>query len=363
MNERLLQYIWQFQHFNKNEIETTTGEKLVIIKPGYLNTNQGPDFLDARIKISRNTWAGNIELHIRASDWKRHGHATDPNYKNVILHVVWLDDDQYPSHEIPTLILADRVPKVLLQQYDQWMNSSSFIPCGQYLSYVDEIILISWKERLLVERLDRKYRQIKLMLEQNNYNWDETLWWVIARNFGLQINAESFERIARSVTFDVLLKTKSDPEQMEKLLLEKVRQLQIPLHFLRMRPAAFPNVRLKQLAEFICIHKDLFKTIISNNTSQLRSVFSSAIIINAVVPILFVYGRMYGNEDQVSRAIDILNILPSEKNNIIDQFRKLEVASTNAGGSQSLIELKTQYCDQRRCLECAIGNAILKRKF
>lgn len=344
-------------------METTAGEKLTILRPGYFNTNQGPDFLDARIKIDLNIWAGNIELHVDASDWKRHLHSTDPNYKNVILHVVWLDDDEYPAHEIPTLILADRVPKILLQQYNQWMNSGSFIPCDQYLFCTEEIVWMSWKERLLAERLDRKYMQIKLMLEQNHYNWNETLWWLIARNFGLRVNAEAFEEIARAISYDILLKNERNAVQLEKLFLEKVKEIKIPLHFLRMRPAAFPNLRLKQLAEFTCSHKNLFKTIIeSDNNRQLRSIFSNTIIINAVVPLLFAHGRIYVNEEQVNKAIDILNILPSEKNNIINQFKKLGIGSDNAADSQSLIELKTQYCDHRRCLECAIGNAILKRK-
>jgi hypothetical protein len=360
MNERLLQYIWQFQHFNKKEMETTTGEKLVIIKHGSFNTNQGPDFLNARIKIGNNTWAGNVELHIKASDWKRHAHSTDANYKNVILHVVWIDDDPYPAHEIPTLVLADRVSKLLLQQYDLWMNSNADIPCSQYLKSVEEITWISWKERLLIERLDRKYRQIKLMLQQNNFNWEETLWWLIARYFATPVNAEAFEELARSVPYNNI--SNSNADQVEKLLLKNAKRLNIPLYFLRMRPAAFPDVRIKQLSECITSQKDIFKSIIELDTKKIKSMFPALIIINAVAPILFTHGRVQGNEDQINKAIEILNALPREKNNIIHQFKQLEIDSLHAAGSQSLIELKTQYCDQLRCLECAIGNAIIKRK-
>jgi hypothetical protein len=386
MTERLLQYIWQFQYFNKKDLETTSGERLLIIHQGSYNRNQGPDFLEARIRIANNTWAGNVELHINASGWYSHSHSSDPNYRNVILHVVWKDDNENPRHEIPTLILADRVSKLLLQQYEQWMDSSSFIPCGRYLYCAEEITWIKWKERLLIERLERRYLQVKLLLEQNTYHWEEVFWWMLARNFGLYVNAEAFEELARSVPYNILLKHRNNLRQIEAILLgqagliEKentglqkeykfyakkygLKKIMVPFHLLRMRPSAFPVPRVKQLAAFVNRSESLFSFILhTENLKQLKSVFPLNAIINAVVPVLFTYGKCRQEDIFMERAVDIINYIPPEKNSIILQFKKLGIENSSAAHSQALIELKTQYCDKRRCLDCSIGNAILKRK-
>ena len=217
MTERLLQYIWQFQYYNKGELTTTEGESLQIVNPGQFNTNQGPDFLDGQIRIDITLWAGSIELHINSSDWRNHKHSEDKNYNNVILHVVWKHDIALRL-PFPTLVLEDRVPKILLDKYDELMHSPGFIPCEKTIHKVEEIKLLSWKERLLVERLEGKSKQIFDFLQQNQHHWEETFWWLLARNFGARLNTDAFEKVARSLPVSTLSKHKSQPIQLEALL-------------------------------------------------------------------------------------------------------------------------------------------------
>jgi len=214
MTERLLQYIWQFQYFNSKELHTNEEESLQVIHPGTFNTNQGPDFTEAKIKIGDTTWAGSIELHINSSDWKNHKHSNDSNYKNVILHVVWHHDTDL-GLSFSTLILEDKVSKLLLKKYDELMNTGSFIPCENNIQSVNELTLRSWKERLMVERLQAKTRLIFDQLRENNNHWEETLWWLLARNFGARLNTDSFEKIARSIPLRILAKHKAQIHQVE----------------------------------------------------------------------------------------------------------------------------------------------------
>ncbi len=287
MTERLLQFIWQFQYFNKNELETSAGEKLQVINVGQFNTNQGPDFTSAKIRIGETTWAGTVELHLKASDWIRHKHQQDDNYKNVILHVVW-EEDMKPN-EIPVLELKSRVPKIILERYQEWMGSLSFIPCGQSISSAKDIVWKSWKERLLAERLLRKAELVNHYLSQNNFHWEETFWWLLARNFGLKVNADAFEAIARSIPLTILARQKNQLHQIEALLMGQagllnpkfkepyplllqreyrfqqkkfgVQPIPIPICFLRMRPGNFPTIRLAQLAMLIFESVHLFTRI------------------------------------------------------------------------------------------------------
>jgi hypothetical protein len=220
MTERLLQFIWQFQYFNKTELATTDGEMVQVVFAGQYNTNQGPDFSDAKIRIDDTTWAGSVELHIKTSDWNKHQHQHDKNYNNVILHVVWEHDggrNSVPANTaerssvvpVPVLELQDRVSKILLQRYEELMNSSAFIPCEKSIATVNDITWTSWKDRLLAERLLRKSKTVETFLQQNNYHWEEVFWWLLARNFGIKVNTETFEAIARSVPLNMLGKHKT----------------------------------------------------------------------------------------------------------------------------------------------------------
>jgi len=288
MTERLLQFIWQFQHFNKGELTTWQGENLQIIFPGQCNTNQGPDFLEAKIKIGTTTWAGNVELHLKTTDWEKHNHHRDDHYNNVILHVVWQHDAPH-QNSIPVLELKERVSKILLQKYDELMKAISFIPCEKSIHLARDITWISWKGRLLAERLMRKANLVKGYLQQSNYHWEETFWWLLARNFGMKVNADAFEEMARSIPLAVLAKHKNQIHQLESLLFGQLNLLNRNFEedypgmlrneyefykkkydlrpvtrapfFLRMRPGNFPTIRLAQLAMLVFDSAHLFSKI------------------------------------------------------------------------------------------------------
>lgn len=421
MTERLLQFIWQFQYFNKSELLTTDGETVQILHHGKFNLNQGPDFLDAKVIIGHTTWAGNIEIHINTSDWNRHRHTGDDNYANVILHVVWKHDkNSYNVNEplIPVLVLQPLVATILLDRYRQLMIKKTFVPCENYLPVYDALKWTNWKQRLAVERLQRKAQAVQLLLQQNNNNWEETFWWLLARNFGIKVNADIFENIARSIPVNILAKHKNQLHQIECLLMgqagllqdeftddypillkkeyafyQKKYQLKQPLlkpYFLRMRPANFPTVRLAQLAVLVYQSVHLFskvkeakqitdiKTLLNVTANdywhyhykfdesaeylpkQLGNQMVENIIINTVVPIIFSYGQLHKDELLKDKALQFLEQISAEKNTITEKWKKFGVENKSAVDSQALIELKNNYCDKLDCLQCAIGNHILR---
>lgn len=416
ISERLLQFIWQFQYYNKGELLSSGGEAIQVIFPGQLNSNQGPDFSNAKIKVGKTTWAGTIELHIKTTDWEKHNHQTDKNYNNVILHVVWENDGM--KNDIPVLELQHRVSKILLQRYEELMNSSSFIPCEKMIHTLRDITWNSWKDRLLAERLLRKAAIVETYLQQNNYHWEETFWWLLARNFGMKVNADAFEAIARSLPVNTLAKNKNLVQQLEALLLGQggllkgkfsesypvllqkeynffknkysLNPISNPVFFLRMRPGNFPTVRLAQLAMLIHGSAHLFSKIkeagsvkevkewfaVTANDywhyhykfdeespyrkKKLGAAMIDNIIINTVCPVLFAYGHYHNEQKYKGRALNWLEQIAAEKNNITRRFQQLGIENANAFDSQALIELKNEYCNKKRCLECAVGNMILK---
>lgn len=416
MTERLLQFIWQFQYFNKSEITTDSDEAIQIVSQGQFNKNQGPDFSDAKIRIGKTLWVGTVELHINTSDWKKHKHQGDKNYDNVILHVVWQNDSKQTT--VPVLELKDKVSKILLQRYEELMNSSSFIPCEKNIHTVRDITWKSWKERLLAERLIRKAKNVETFLRQNNYHWEETFWWMLARNFGMKVNADAFESIARSIPLNILAKHKTQIHQLETLLLgqagllegkfkedypkllqkeykflkEKysLKKIHQPVHFLRMRPGNFPTIRLAQLAMLVYGSAHLFskikeaKTVVeirkwfdvtandywhyhyrldeptSFKKKNLGSTMIDNIIINTIAPVLFAYGIYHDENKYKDKALKWVETTAPESNSITKGFYQLGIENKNAFDSQALIELKNEYCNKKKCLDCAVGNAILK---
>ena len=417
MTERLLQYIWQFQYFNKTSLQTVEGETVEIVYQGSYNTNQGPDFFEAKLKIGNTLLIGNVELHCKTSEWNTHKHSADKNYANVIAHIVWENDCTLPNN-LPTIILQDRVSKILLKKYQKLLNTSSFIPCENSISTVPEITWLSWKERLLIERLEQKSTSANEYLSKNNYHWEETFWWMIAKNFGIKVNSEAFEKIAQSIPITVLAKHKNQLHQIEALLfgqaglLDKDFEEDYPillrkeyqfykskynlqstnanLFFLRMRPANFPTVRLAQLAMLIVHSVHLFSKIKEieevENVKKLLNVTANDywhyhynfdelsaykiknvgvqminnLIINTVIPILFAYGHYTKEHNFKDKALRWLTQLTAEKNSRINGFLALQITIKNAFDSQSLLQLKNEYCSKKRCLECAVGNKLLK---
>jgi len=419
MNERLLQFIWQFQYFNRNSLYTTAGEPLLIERPGTWNHHQGPDFSAAMIRIGNTKWVGNIELHLRSSDWNKHNHATDDRYHNIILHVVWEDDapvqDQH-GQPVSTLVLEHRIPKLLLDRYEQMMHTVASIPCAAYLPALSNLGWAAWKERLAAERLERKSQQVLNYLQQSGGNWEETCWWLLASGFGVRVNTVLFEMMARSLPLSVLGKHRNQLQQLEALLMGQANLLsgryedayalllQREYHFLRkkyrlqpvnkqpaflrMRPAAFPTLRLAQLAIFLQRCHGFFalirettesKTLIDQlmvtandywhyhyvfdeetvfQPKQLGKQMAVNILINTVIPILFAYGLHTGEEACKERAIQWLYQLPPEQNQLTRKWDA--VTNQSALDSQALIELTNHYCNDKRCLDCAVGNKILK---
>lgn len=418
MTERLLQYIWQFQYFNAKDLLTEEGESLQVIHPGTLNTNQGPDFTDAKIKIDNTVWAGSTELHINTSDWKNHKHSADKNYRNVVLHVVWNADVDL---ELPfsTLVLQDKVPKMLLHKYAELMNADSFIPCEKNIQSVNELTWQSWKERLLVERLEAKTKQVFDYLDKNNNHWEETLWWLMAKNFGIKLNSVAFEKIAQSISINILAKHREQVHQVEALLFGQaglldfkftedypkllqreyqflknkynLKKIEGSLVFLRMRPLNFPTIRLAQLAMLVHESLHLFSKLKeSRELKEVRSLLQLTandywhyhyvfdeptafkkkklgnqmldnILINTVIPVLFAYGHYHNENIFKDKALKWFEEIRAEKNTITKGFTLLHVANKTAFDSQSLIQLKNEYCNKKRCLDCSVGNLLLRK--
>ncbi len=418
MTERLLQFIWQLRYYNNIGLACTNGQLIQVIHPGTHNTNQGPDFLNAKIKVGLTLWAGHVELHIKSGDWIKHRHSNDSNYKNVILHVVWIHDTDI-NLGFPTVELQHAVPKLLLYKYDRLMKGNRLIPCADHpAGAVNEASMISWKTRLLAERLQAKSCHINNLLKKNNMHWEETCWWLLARNFGSTVNSDSFEKIAMSIPYNLLLRHQNNQVQLEALLLGQAglldgtysndypKMLQQEFRFLqhkykllnphtallllRMRPANFPAIRLSQLASLLHGHKQLFSTFLEAESIdtiekmlmvsasgywQTHYVFDEPghfkqkktgkqmahnIIINTVIPLLYTYGQVKNNEWLTGKIMQWLAGLPAENNSIVREFEKIGIASRSAYDSQALLQLRQQYCNQNRCLQCTIGNAILK---
>ena len=417
MTERLLQYIWQFQYFNKSHLQTSDAQTVQVIQPGIYNTNQGPDFLNAKIKIDNTIWAGSIELHINTSDWEQHKHSLDKNYNNVILHVVWNNDHDLQL-SFPTLELQNLVSKLLLKKYDELMLVTQFIPCEKQVQLVNEFTITSWKERLLIERLQYKTIYIETLLKLNNQHWEEIFWWILARNFGAKINSDAFEKMAQSIPVNILSKHKQQFHQVEALLMGqaglldkdfkddypvmlqkeyrflqkkyKLIKIHAAVYFLRMRPANFPTIRLAQLAVLICQSRHLFSavkesagfseasklfSVTANDYWHYHYVFDEAasykkktlgkqmtrnIMINTVIPLLYAYGHFNNKDLYKNKALQWMAQVAAETNSITKGFELLGIENKTASDSQALIQLKNEYCDQKRCLQCAIGNKILK---
>ena len=386
------------------------------MNPGLFNHNQGPDFLDARIRISGTILAGNIELHLTEADWTRHAHSNDPNYRNIILHVLW----EHPGRvrlSLPTVVLRDRVSKILLQRYGELMHSKFLVPCANSIHKVPALTWLKWKERLLAERLIRKSGLVQQYLHQSNQHWEEVFWWMLARNFGTSINSEAFEAVARSLSLTILARHRNHVHQLEALLLGQagllnkefhcayarllvtdynfyrfkyqLQPISMQVHFLRMRPGNFPTVRMAQLAMLLHRSKAMFAQIKDVQTvkdlyailhvtasdhwnthyvldepaafkaKSLGVQMIENIIINTIVPMLFAYGHLRHEQHCKDKAMNWMEQLAPEKNTITNQWASLGLANEHAWDSQALIELKKEYCDARRCLECSVGNSLL----
>ncbi|HTB25012.1 MAG TPA: DUF2851 family protein [Puia sp.] len=417
MTEKMLQFIWKNRYFNQQGLELTTGEPLMIDYPGELNVHQGPDFINARIRINGHFWIGSVELHLYSSGWAKHNHTKDENYRNVMLHVVWKQDKLDIKRNIPQLELCNRIPRHMLETYAGWMLKPVFIPCELSAPKTGTEKWEAWASRLLILRLNRKMHRILDSLRVNKYHWEEQLWWMIAANIGNPVNTNAFEAIARSIPFSILSKHRQQFIQLEALfmgqanLLEKswrdpypvmlrrefiflkkkygLKKIFEPVHFLRMRPENFPSIRLSQLASLCTETTALFAWTLecSSIQSMRKKLMVSAndywhnhyvfekispyrekmlgidmcnnIIINSIIPLLYTYGKMIPDQAIMKKSVSWLEQMPAEKNQLMSGWKRIGISVKKASGSQALIELKKQFCDQRKCLECEIGKHLL----
>ncbi|MDD2798823.1 MAG: DUF2851 family protein [Bacteroidales bacterium] len=421
--EELFQYIWKFKLYPQNSLVSDTGSTIEIIDTGIQNRDTGPDFFNAKIKFDNTVWAGNIELHMRSSDWMRHGHDKDKRYDSVILNVVEVRDaDIFRSNgePIPQLVLP--FPKEVREHYQHLVNNTSAIPCRDQLVNLDPFLFSSWRNALLTERLERKTEAIQQLLTQNQQNWEEAFYITLLRSFGLSVNNDAFERLARSLSLsfvqkhtDSLLQVEAfffgqaglldveNPENSYLVLLQREFQFlqnkfslkhidKEAWRFLRLRPANFPHIRLSQVATLYHQTPALFAKIIDIHSPeefyQLMHVEPSAYwqthydfesvsemrqkrmgktalqiaLINAVVPMMFAYGKATGQNDLCDRALSLLESLKSEENKITREWRNTGVEIASAFDSQAIIQLQREYCDKKKCLYCRIGHRILSRK-
>ncbi|WP_131536773.1 DUF2851 family protein [Pedobacter nototheniae] len=422
--EDFLHYVWQFRSFDFNELQTTAGEELKIINPGLLNKNSGPDFSNAKIQIGETLWAGNVEIHLKSSDWLKHNHQTDLSYENVILHVVFENDEpvkRINGTVLPVLELKNRIPKALQERYADLFLTLTDFPCAAQIGNVDKFIVDSFLSRTLLERFELKTKAVLETISELNGNWDETFYRFTARNFGFKVNALPFELFAKAIPQNIYAKHKDNAFQIEALVFGtagflndqfkeeyplklkaefeylkkkyKIKPIEVSIwKFMRMRPQNFPTIRLAQFAALIVKANHLFSKVMTmDDILSLRSLFEDLpvneywkthyhfkkpsisvalqigktsidnILLNTVALFLFAYGKQTDTQFYMNRAIKLLESLPAEKNAITDKFMMAGLKIDHAFASQGVLQLKKQYCDQKKCLSCGIGIKILKQ--
>jgi len=403
---------------------TFNGETIQIYKAGDHNENSGPDFFNAKILIDNQIWAGNIEIHIKSSDWYLHQHEKDSNYDNVILHVVWQHDiDIYRENNavIPTLELQGFTSQSLLLNYHQlFSKKSKYIHCENDISKVDSFVLNNWLEKLYIEKLMHKSYLVSELLEQTNNDWEAVLFKLLAKNFGLKVNGEAFFNLANSFEFSILRKEQKKLQNLEALLFGQAGLLQedyenshfkdlkkeyqflslkyvlTPLfknqfQFFRLRPNNFPTIRIAQLANLYFVYKNLFSKILDKKSlkdyyaiftigtsdfwkthynfisiskrldKSITKSFIDLLLVNTIIPLLFVYDKKSGKLEE-EKLFDLIKQIKPEKNHIIREFKNLNITAKNAFETQALLHLKSEYCEKHLCLQCSIGNVLLRKK-
>ena len=416
MKEEFLYYIWENRLTDKY-LKTEEGEALEVVTSGYRNTDSGPDFLEARIQIGDKLWAGLVESLVKSSDWNRHGHQTDKAYKNVILHVVYENDAKV--NDIPTLELKGHFDEALFNNYQRFILSKGWTPCEKSIAQVPVFTRLSWLDRMAVERLESKSKAVTKILNANQFDWEDALYKLLMCYFGLKVNNEAFEYLSNILPFKTLLKHADNLLQVEAMLfgcagfLEEDFTEEYPLllkrefavmkakfnllampserwRFMRMRPSNFPTIRLAQMAQLIYKNGCLFSKIReAKNGDEVKALFdvkaseywethwrfgvptestpkhlgdatADILMINAVAPLLFCYGKLHKDESVCETAIQFLEETEAEGNVIIRHFAQCGIKADNAMQTQALLHLYNTYCKRKRCLECRIGNVLMK---
>lgn len=423
MNEKFLSYIWQFKLFQWNEMTTENRLKIEVIKSGLLNTNSGPDFINSQLIIDGIKWVGNIEIHVNSSDWYKHNHHKDKAYNNVILHVVYNKNDGETICEngnvVPVYELRNNISEEYLRNFNVLNNSSEKIPCTGLIQNMNPFKTESFKPKLLIERLERKSNTIYHEWINCGKDWNQVIFITLSKYFGQKLNQLPFEQLAKSIDFKLLLKNKHNQDLIEAFIFGQAGFLNNNFNddypnklkkdyayikqkyslvemeyswwkFLRLRPASFPTIRLAQLSSFIYnLESSLFDLLFSESTKDIIKAFKyepndywlnhynfdlqsnrkkkvigdntiEVLIINAIIPVMFTYAKSIGKEDLIEKSINFYSQIKAERNKIIDDWNNLNIICKTAYDSQSLIELRTEYCNKKKCMDCQIGHAILK---
>jgi hypothetical protein len=421
MKEEFLHFVWRHKMFPMHNLKTTDGLPLQILLTGEYNRNAGPDFLNAQVQIGNTIWAGHIEMHLNATDWDNHHHSEDKAYENVILHVVYKNNGAITARNIPVFEIADYISKDHLDRYEKFRIAENWIPCQNSVSKVPQFTIEMWLERMLIERLEKKAEEIKVILERNKGDWSETSYQWMARSFGFSVNSMPFVHLAEQLPYKVIMKYSDNLFQLESLLFgvagfleekyeddypNKLKKeykflaakydlksiLQTEWKLLRMRPDNFPCIRISQFASLMLLSDRVFSKLLSlkrmkevynfldikaseywNNhyrfdieseKHQIKFLGNSSkelFIINTLVPLIFAYGLINDRKKYVDQALILLSELKSEQNHIIRGWQDLGIHSNSAWHSQALIHLKKLYCDSKKCLECSIGVKIMNK--
>lgn len=423
MKEDYLHYIWKFQKLNPALLFTTDNEVVLIKKVGIHNQNAGPDFLESKVSIGTTDWFGSVEIHVRSSDWDKHRHQHDKAYNNVTLHVVFEDDVPIRNQNgelIPTLVLKPLLDQNQLEQYERFINNGLSIPCQRHIDSIDSFIFNNWLERLVLERLERKTLLITNTLEEHKGDWNQTFVNYLMRYFGMKVNGDAMAELSKRTPLIYIQKERHHLKTLEALLFgqagllntienqdEYFLELRREYLFLKqkygltsmklvnwkyskLRPPNFPTIRIAQVAQLfhstdklfehirdlseVSVYQKLLKVTTSDywNThytfgkeckqtkNTVGKMLISNIIINVISPMSFAYGKTINDERYCNYATELIASLPSESNSVIDNWKVIGLKSKSAMQSQSLIELYSNYCNEKKCLSCAIGVQVLK---
>ncbi|MEZ4918888.1 MAG: DUF2851 family protein [Saprospiraceae bacterium] len=421
MKEDFLHYLWKHRRFSQENLQTSSGLPVRILDPGEHNLDAGPDFFNARIQLGSTVWAGNVEMHLSASDWVFHGHERDPAYDNVVLHVVFDEDcvvRRRNGERIPCLILRSHVPPGILERYKRLQFEAHLVPCQKFIKDVARVVWKNWLDRLMIERLEIQTQELRFVLQETGNDWDEMFYRRLAYCFGLKVNAQPFLQLARSLPLRVINKHRNQLHQLEALLFglagmlhpnaldlyprslwkeytflkhkyQLIEDKQLVWKFLRMRPANFPSVRIAQFASLLHHCPHLFaEGAEAEKWNDLESVWETptspywldhyqfdkpsvkhikrlgpgtlqSLVINALVPALFLYSKHKQDPRYQDKAMVLLQSIPAESNKTLREWDFIGVKAENAGESQALLHLKKNYCNKKKCMQCAAGNAIM----
>lgn len=391
--EKLLHYVWMHKLMPSTVLRTTDGRCVEILDPGQHNNNQGPDFSNARIRLDGMTWAGNVEIHTSSTDWTRHGHDQDPVYNTTILHVVERAETEVfmqNGHQVPQVVVG--VPQEVKDNYEELLRTTDYPRCHRFVPQIEPIKAHSWFDALLAERMEVRAKRILAILDECRGDWEQTTFITLARNFGFGLNGDIFEMWAKRVPLAAAGKHRDNLFQVECMflglagLIDKIADeglrnrmhaeykflshkfsLPDPMptscwHYLRTRPQNFPDVRIRQMARlFHEGHCTLSSLLDANSLEDMDNRLATAgiskgsrtlIIINTVANLLFAYDMHHGTYNYRTRATDFLEQLPGEKNYILKQWQACGLNVGTAYDSQALIQLKKEYCDHARCLDC-----------